>query len=57
MCDLNSFTHNLINILFKQFELLHIVKEPTKVDFLIRKVLVCSHVVIGALRGVGTYDF
>ena len=35
----------------------HCELELTKVDFFIRKVLVCSHVAIGALRGVGTYDF
>ena len=29
----------------------------TKVEFFIRKVWVCSHVVIGALEGVDTYDF
>ena len=55
--DLNSYTHELINILFKWIEFLHIVKELTKVEFFIRKVWVCSHVDIGALRGVGTYDF
>ena len=33
------------------------VKELTKVKFFNRKVWVCSHVVISALRGVGTYDF
>ena len=54
---LNSYPHDLINILFKKIEFLLIVKELTKVNFFIRKVWVCSHVVIGALRGVGTYDF
>ena len=48
ICDLNSYTQELINILFKQIEFLHIVKELTKVDFFIRKVWVCSHAVIGA---------
>ena len=57
ICGLNSYTHDLINILFKQTEFLHIVKELTKVEIFIRKVWVCSHVVIGAPRGVGTYDF
>ena len=57
ICDLNFETHDLIKILFKYIEFLHIVKELTKVEFVIRKVWVCSHVVIGALRGVGTYDF
>ena len=57
ICDLNSYTHDLINTLFKYIELFLIVKELTKVEFFIRKVWVCSHVVIGALRGVGTYDF
>ena len=56
ICGLNSYTHDLINILFKKIEFLHIVKELTKVIFFIRKVRVCSHVVIGALRGVGTYS-
>ena len=57
ICDFNSYTHHLINILFKQIEFLHIVKELTEVEFFIRKVSVCSNVVIGVLRGVGTYDF
>ena len=57
ICGLNSYPHDLINILFKKIEFIHIVKELTKVKFIIRKVCVCSHVVIGALRGVGTYDF
>ena len=56
-CDLNSYTRDLINILFKQIEFLHIVKELTKVGFVFRKVCVCSNVVIGTLGGVGTYDF
>ena len=50
ICDLNSYTHDLINILYKQIAL-------ERRDFFIRKVWVCSHVVIGTLRGVGTYDF
>ena len=35
------------------------MKELTKVKKKLfnRKVCVCSHVVIGALRGVGTYEF
>ena len=57
ICDLNSYTHDLIHMLFKQIEFLHIVKVLTKVEFFIRNDWVCSHVVIGALRGVGTYDF
>ena len=57
ICGLNSYTDDLINTHIKQTEFLHIVKELTKVEFFIRKVWVCSHVVIGALRGVGTYDF
>ena len=57
ICDLNSYTLDLINILFKLIEFLHIVKELTKVECFIKKVRVCSHVVIGAQRGVGTYDF
>ena len=57
ICDLNFYPLDLINILFKKIEFLHIVKELTKVKFFIRKVWVCSHVVIGALRGVGAYDF
>ena len=57
ICGLNSYPHDLINILFKKIEFLHIVTELTTVIFFIRKVWVCSHVVIGALRGVGTYDF
>ena len=57
ICDLNSYTHDFINILFKYIEFLHIVKQLTKVEFFIKKVWVCSHVVIGALGGVGTYDF
>ena len=57
ICGLNSYPHDLIDILFKQIEFFHIVKEPTTVKFFIRKVCVCSHVVIGALRGVGTYEF
>ena len=55
ICGLNSYTQDLINILFKYIEFLHIVKELTKVDFFIRKVWVCSHVVIGALRAVGIH--
>ena len=54
---LDSYPQDLINILFKKIKFLHIVKELTKVKFLIRKVWVCSHVVIGALRGIGTYNF
>ena len=50
ICDLNFYAHYLINILFKLIEFLHIVKELTKVEFFIRKV-------IGALKGVETYDF
>ena len=57
ICGLNSYPHELINILFKKVEFLHIVKELTKVNFFFRKVWVCFHVVIDALRGVGTYDF
>ena len=57
ICLLNSYPHDLINIFFKKIEFLHIVKELTTVKFFIIKVWVCSHVVIGALRGVGTYDF
>ena len=57
ICDLNSYSHDLINILFKLIEFLHIVKELAKVEFFIRKIWVCSRVVIGAQRGVGTYDF
>ena len=55
ICDLNFSTHDLINILFKKIEFLHIVKELTKVECFIKKVWVCSHVVIGALRGVGIH--
>ena len=54
ICGLNSYTHDLINILFEKIEFLHIVKELTKVKYFIRKVWVCSHVVIYALRGVGS---
>ena len=54
ICGFNSYPHDLINILFKKIKFLHIVKELTTVKFFIRKVWVCSHVVIGALRGVGT---
>ena len=54
---LNSYPYDLINILFKKIKFLHIVKELTMVKNFIRKVWVCSHVVIVALRGVGTYDF
>ena len=50
ICDLNSYTHDLI-IIFKYIEFLHIVKELKKVDFFVRQVWVCSHVVTGALRG------
>ena len=57
ICRLNSYPYDLINILFKKIEFLHIVKELTKVEFFIGKVWVCSNMVIGALRGVGTYDF
>ena len=57
ICGLNSYTHDLINILFRKIEFLHIVKELPTVKFFIRKVWVCSHVVIGALRGGGKYDF
>ena len=57
ICDLNSYPHDLINILFKKIEFLHIVIELRKVKFFIRKVWVCSHVANGALRGVGKYDF
>ena len=57
ICGLNSHTHDLINILFKKIEFLHIVKELMKVECFIKKVWVCSHVVIGALRGVLTCDF
>ena len=31
--------------------------EGKKKQLFNRKVFVCTHVVIGALRGVGTYDF
>ena len=54
ICDLNSYTHELINILFKQIQFLHIVNELTKVECFVKKVWVCSHVVIGAVRGVFT---
>ena len=57
ICDLNSYTHDLINILFKYIEFFHIVKKLAKVESFSKKVWVCSHVVIGALRGVGTYNF
>ena len=57
ICGLNSYPHDLINIFFKKIEFLHIVKELTTVNFFIRKVWVCSHVVIDTLRGVGTYAF
>ena len=57
ICGLNCYPHDLIKILLKKIKFLLIVKELTKVKFFIRKVWVCSHVVIGALRGVGTYDF
>ena len=57
ICDLNYYTHDLINILFKLIEFLHIVKELTKVEFFNTEDWVRSHVAIGALRGVGTYDF
>ena len=57
ICGLNSYPHDLINILFIKIEFLYIVKELTTVNYFIRKVWVCSHVVIGALRGVDTYDF
>ena len=50
ICGLNSYPHDLINIIFKKIEFLHIVKELSKGTFFIRKVWVCSHVVIGALR-------
>ena len=52
ICGSNSYPHDLINTLFKKIEFLHIVKELTKVKFFIIKVWVCSHVVIGALRGM-----
>ena len=32
-------------------------KERTRVECFIKEVWVCSNMVIGALRGVGTYDF
>ena len=57
ICNLNSYTHDLINMLFKCIEFFHIVKVLTKVECFIKNVWVCSYVVIGALRGVGTYDF
>ena len=56
ICDLNSYTHEL-TYFSNISKFLHIVKELTKVEFFIRKGWVCSRVVIGALRGVGTYDF
>ena len=57
ICGLNSYTHDLINYTFQKDRIPSHVKELTEVEFFIRKVLVCFHVVIGALRGVGTYDF
>ena len=52
ICDLNSYAHDSINLLFKSIQFLHIVKELTKVECFIKRVWVCFHVVIGALRGV-----
>ena len=48
ICDLNSYAHDLINILLKLIEFLHIMKELTKVECFIKNVWVCSHVVIDA---------
>ena len=58
ICGLNSYPHDLINILFKKIEFLFLVKELTKVEFSLERFgFVPMCMVIGALRGVGTYDF